>query len=84
MATGPTNKMIQEWIIFALCLGVGGHIALSVVMHDPGIWPWSTTGFYGVLSGLVVYGLVQGTRVLWKLLQDSPKLQSKNGHNASW
>jgi len=46
--------MMQEWIIFALCLGVGGHIALGVVMHAPGLWPWSTTGFYGLerTSGL--------------------------------
>jgi hypothetical protein len=29
--------MMQEWIIFALCLGVGGHIALGVVMHAPGL-----------------------------------------------
>ncbi len=31
--------MMQEWIIFALCLGVGGHIALGVIMHDPNLWP---------------------------------------------
>ena len=54
--------MMREWIIFALCLGVGGHIALGVVMHAPGLWPWSTTGFYGLLSGLAVYGLVQAGR----------------------
>lgn len=53
---------MQEWIIFVLCLGVGGHIALGVVMHAPGLWPWSTTGFYGLLSGLEVYGLVQAGR----------------------
>ena len=29
--------MIREWIIFALCLGVGGHIGLGVVMHAPGL-----------------------------------------------
>jgi hypothetical protein len=51
--------MMQEWIIFAFCLGVGGHIALGVAMHAPGLWPWSTTGFYSLLSGLVVYGLVR-------------------------
>jgi hypothetical protein len=54
--------MMQEWIIFALCLGVGGHIALGLVMHDPNLWPWSTTGFYGLLSGLAVYALVQTGR----------------------
>lgn len=53
---------MQEWIIFALCLGIGGHIALGVVMHAPGLWPWSTTGFYSLLSGLAVYGLVHAGR----------------------
>ena len=48
--------MMREWIIFALCLGVGGHIALGFVMHAPSFWPWSMTGYYGFMSGLVVYG----------------------------
>ncbi len=30
-------RMMREWIIFALCLGVGGHIGLGVVMHAPGL-----------------------------------------------
>ncbi len=55
---------MQEWIIFALCLGVGGHIALGVVTHDPSFWPWSTTGFCGLLSGLAVYGLMETERGL--------------------
>jgi hypothetical protein len=76
--------MMQEWIIFALCLGVGGHIALGVVLHAPGLWPWSTTGFYGLLSGLAVYGLVQTGRGVWKLFRHAPKFPSKNGPNASW
>lgn len=76
--------MMREWIIFALCLGVGGHVALGVVMHVPGFWPWSMTGFYGMLSGLAVYGLVQGGRVVWKLFRRAPKIHSKNGPNVSW
>jgi hypothetical protein len=59
--------MMREWIIFALCLGVGGHVALGVVLHAPGFWPWNTAGLYGLLSGLAVYGLVQGARALWKV-----------------
>lgn len=84
MAMGLIEQMTQEWIIFALCLGVGGHIALGVLMHAPGLWPWSTTGFYGLLSGLVVYSLVRGARILWKQFQYSPKFEEKDGHNASW
>jgi hypothetical protein len=84
MAAGLIVIMTQEWIIIALCLGVGGHIALGVVMHAPGFWPWSTTGLYSILCGLAVYGLVQGARVFWKLFRQSPKLQSKNELDALW
>lgn len=59
--------MIREWIIFALCLGAGGHIALAVMLHAPTLWPWSTAGFYGLMTGIVLYALVQGGRVLWKV-----------------
>jgi hypothetical protein len=75
--------MMQEWIIFALCLGVGGHIALGLVMHDPNIWPWSRTGFYGLLSGLAVYGVVQAGRRFRKLARHTPKFPSKDRHNVS-
>ncbi|MBI3808782.1 MAG: hypothetical protein HY281_14940 [Nitrospirae bacterium] len=82
MTHGRSLMMMQEGIIFALCLGVGGHIALGVVMHDPSLWPWSTTGFYGLLSGLAVYGLVQTGRGVWKLFRHPPQFPSKDGPNA--
>ncbi len=56
--------LIREWIIFALCLGVGGHIALGFVLHAPELWPWSRAGLYGLLSGLAVYVLVQVVRLI--------------------
>ncbi len=59
--------MLREWIIFALCLGVGGHVALGVMLHAPDLWPWSTAGFYGLLSGLLVYAVVQGGRLIWRI-----------------
>lgn len=61
--------LIREWIIFALCLGVGGHIALGFVLHAPDLWPWSRAGLYGLLSGLTVYALVQVSRWLWQALR---------------
>lgn len=76
--------MIREWIIFALCLGVGGHIALGVMLHAPDLWPWSTAGFYGLLSGLAVYVLVQGVRGLWKLFKSPPQTGTKNSSDPSW
>jgi len=62
---------MREWIIFALCLGVGGHVALGVMLHAPDLWPWSTAGFYGLLSGLAVYAVVQGARGLWRVFRTS-------------
>ena len=58
--------LIREWIIFALCLGVGGHIALGFMLHAPDVWPWSRAGLYGLLSGLAVYTVVQASRLIWK------------------
>lgn len=58
--------LIREWIIFALCLGIGGHIALGFLLHAPELWPWRRAGLYGLLSGLAVYALVQVIRVVWK------------------
>jgi len=57
--------LIREWIVFALCLGIGGHIALAFVLHAPNLWPWSRAGLYGLLSGLVVYTFVQVGRWVW-------------------
>ncbi len=57
--------LAREWIIFALCLGAGGHLALGFVLHAPDLWPWSRAGLYGLLSGLVIYVLVQVVRFLW-------------------
>jgi hypothetical protein len=59
--------LIREWVIFALCLGIGGHIALGFVLHAPDLWPWSRAGFYGLLSGIGVYGAVQTGRWIWGL-----------------
>ncbi|MDF0645678.1 MAG: hypothetical protein P0111_16735 [Nitrospira sp.] len=69
--------MLREWIIFALCLGVGGHIALGVMLHAPDLWPWSTAGFYGLLSGLLVYAVVQCGRLIWKMARRDSQVRSK-------
>ena len=63
--------LMREWIIFALCLGVGGHIALAFVLHAPELWPWSRAGLYGLLSGLAVYVLVQVIRLIWRAARKS-------------
>ncbi len=57
--------MAREWIIFAISLGLGGHIAVGVVLHAPEHWQWSNAGFYGLLMGLAVYAVVQLSRSVW-------------------
>lgn len=61
--------LMREWMLFALCLGLGGHIALAFVLHAPDLWPWSRAGLYGIFSGLAVYAVVQLCRVLWQSLR---------------
>jgi hypothetical protein len=61
--------LVREWIIFALCLGVGGHIALAFILHAPEWWPWSRAGFYGLLCGLAFYVTVQLIRWIWKTIR---------------
>jgi hypothetical protein len=79
--TGLTHVM-REWIIFALCLGIGGHVALGVILHAPELWPWSTAGFYGLLSGIGIYAVVQGGRGAWSLLRSRRK--SDTGSSDAW
>ncbi|ALA56690.1 conserved exported protein of unknown function [Nitrospira moscoviensis] len=69
--------LIREWVIFALCLGIGGHIALAFVLHAPDLWPWSRAGLYGLLSGLAVYVMVQLARWLWHLLKNNSSSDSQ-------
>lgn len=70
------SHMIREWIVFALCLGLGGHIALAVVLHAPERWPWSHAGLYGLVLGAGVYGVVQLIRVLWWAVRGRSKTES--------
>jgi hypothetical protein len=70
------SHMIREWIVFALCLGLGGHIALAVVLHAPERWPWSHAGLYGLVLGVGVYGAVQLIRALWWAVRGRSKTES--------
>jgi hypothetical protein len=57
--------LLREWIVFALSLGLGGHVVLAVVLHSPDQWPWHRAGGYALLSGVAVYVLIQIGRSLW-------------------
>lgn len=75
---GPFSQshIVREWIVFALCLGLGGHIALGVVLHSPERWPWSHAGLYGLVIGVAVYFAVQLVRTLWWAVRGRSKPES--------
>ena len=66
LASGKFKScLIREWIIFAICLGLGGHIALALLLHAPEQWPVNTLWLYGVSLTLSVYVCVQLLRSAW-------------------
>lgn len=68
MADGQkSSKAIREWIIFSLCLGLGAHIVLGLMLHSPELWPLHSLWIYGLLISFSVYVVVQLARSLWWL-----------------
>jgi hypothetical protein len=63
------QALIREWIIFAVSLGLGGHIVLGLALHAPEVWSWNRAGMYGLLIGLSVYVVVQVLRSLWWVIK---------------
>ncbi len=59
------SRCMREWIIFGICLGLGGHIALGLLLHAPEQWPANTLWLYGLLFTLAVYVCVQLLRLVW-------------------
>jgi len=59
------SRLIREWIIFAICLGLGGHIALALLLHAPEQWPVNTLWLYGASLTLSIYVCVQLLRSVW-------------------
>ena len=59
------KKVIREWIIVALCFGLGAHVTLGMVLHGQGEWSGPTYATYGILISLSIYVLVQLGRSVW-------------------
>jgi len=57
--------LAREWIIFALSIGLGGHVALGLVLHDPSPERWQGVGWKAVFIGLFVYVVVQAGRSIF-------------------
>jgi len=55
----------REWIIFALSVGVGGHVAFGMVLHDPLQQRWQEMGWNSLFVGLFVYVAVQASRSIF-------------------
>lgn len=61
--------MVREWILVALCLGLGGHLALGVMLHAPGLWDMKNAWWYGLFLGVGVYLGTHILRALWWLVK---------------
>jgi hypothetical protein len=59
------KTLLKEWALFALSVGIGGHVVLALMLHTPNIWPWDKAGIYGLLIGISVYVALQLVRSLW-------------------
>jgi len=65
MTQATKTVWAREWIIFALSIGLGGHVALGLILHNPAalknVW-WNTLSI-----GLFIYVAFQAGRsvVLW-------------------
>ncbi|TLY38456.1 MAG: hypothetical protein E6K60_01240 [Nitrospirae bacterium] len=55
--------LVREWIIFALSIGLGGHVALGLVLHDPSYT--QDMGWNTVFIGLFLYVLFQALRSVY-------------------
>jgi hypothetical protein len=75
MDTWQKSTIAREWIIFAISFGLGGHVALGLVLHAPDVWSWNKAGVHGVLTGLSVYVMVQLLRSCWWALKGTRRSQ---------
>ena len=57
-------SIAREWIIFALSVGLGGHIALGLILHEPA-QHWQEMGWNTLFIGLFVYVAVQAGRSIF-------------------
>jgi hypothetical protein len=59
------KTIIREWIVLAICLGLGAHVALGVLLHGSLDWPTESYGLYGIFFGIFIYVVVQVSRSVW-------------------
>lgn len=76
--------MMREWIIFAICLGFGGHVALGIILHAPQLWSWQDAGLRGLLIGLALYVAVHVGRSLWWVVRGRQRTGGENSGDSAW
>jgi len=59
------KTIVREWIVFAISLGLGAHVALGVLLHGSLDWPTEAYGFYGIFFGVIIYVVTQISRSVW-------------------
>ena len=59
------KKLTREWIIIALCLGIGAHVTLGLILHGDQDRPIDSYVPYGFLISLSIYVCVQLVRSVW-------------------
>lgn len=82
MESPQKTTIIREWIVFAISLGLGGHVALGMMLHEPAAWPLQQAGTQGLLVGLSVYILVQLLRSFWWALRGSRRSKIEFDHDS--
>jgi len=75
------STLIREWVLFALSLGFGGHVALAMMLHAAELWPWDKAGIYAFLVGLSVYVGMQVLRSMWWVITEARRSRSAMSSN---
>ena len=65
MTTTRKTVLAREWIIFALSIGLGGHVALGFMLHNSTPERWQEIGWNALFFGLLVYVAVQAGRSIF-------------------
>ena len=67
------KAVVREWIVLALCLGLGAHVALGFLLHGGLNWPTEFYGYYGIFWGVFIYVIVQISRSIWRVFKGASK-----------
>ena len=76
----PNNaRYIREWILFSICVGLGGHVALGLLLHAPESWTMAQVAWTGLLISLAFYFLIQIGQSIWRRwgVEKSKKVRAK-------